>query len=152
MPSDPYIFDEDWAEASDVETDALDVVGAYCHINDHYLDRAQQTYQRTEIQQKESDFLASELDAEWKYSAMVALNSTTMRNSDHPRDGEELIRLCIGQDNELQYDGRYDVEGENTEVISSLDSFSESWAYLTPDQAREVASLLLNWADKVSSE
>ena len=128
---DPRHFDEEFMEEHDLDGHVIDIHGAYHHINTLNGDV---TFKRAD------NFIEGVGD----YEAKVSLVTTDYDSLDetHPLQGDEVICLCFGQ--QYQRDA-VQQDGEST----TTEEFADGLGYLTPDQARELAGELEEYADEV---
>lgn len=127
---EPAHFDEEFMDKHGMDGEITEVFGAHCHINKLLGD----------LQFKRMDDF---IDGASNYRSRVSVvhseyNSLT---EDHPLQGNEIVMLCFGQEHDIdvEIDGEKDTTEEHADGI----------AYMTPEQAREVADNLHEYADTV---
>jgi len=134
MGLDPNSFDESTAENQDYDLTVLDITEAHSHIN---------TF-ATDVQFKR---LESFFDGIEDYEAKLSVRGVDFNSGDDQNEleGQRIVMLGIGQEHQKSItlnDGSSDVTGEH----------ADSYAYLTPDDAEEVAEELMEFASRAREE
>ena len=128
MPMDPNYFDEEVADKHEYDLSVLDILSMYSHINKGMCDAE---FKRT------TDFWTGIEN----YRAKASVTHGTFTESSFGDTDQEFVRLCIGQDHDRQMDI---ADGNDT-----TKEHADTHADLTPEQARELASYLEEYAEKV---